>query len=98
MPPEASSHRPVGCPWQQLEKSAYHAPHLAALTSAQRTVSHDGTAPFPGGGEPPLTAVGRAWAGVTGAFVIVAFAGLAAAVWLAWGHGLGLADVLLAGR
>ena len=68
----------------------------AALRSAQRFVSHDGKAPFSGGGEPPLTAVGRLRAGVTGALVIVPFAGLAAAVWLAWGHGLGLADVLLA--
>jgi stearoyl-CoA desaturase (Delta-9 desaturase) len=67
-----------------------------ALTSAPRTVPYDGAAPFPGGGEPSLTPVGRARAGVTGALVIVPFAGLAAAVWLAWGHGLGLADVLLA--
>jgi stearoyl-CoA desaturase (delta-9 desaturase) len=33
---------------------------------------------------------------VTAAFVTVPFAGLAAAVWLAWGHGLGMADILLA--
>ena len=33
---------------------------------------------------------------MTVAFVVVPFAGLAAAVWLAWGHGLNLADVLLA--
>ena len=33
---------------------------------------------------------------MTIAFVVVPFAGLAAAVWLAWGHGLNLADVLLA--
>lgn len=52
----------------------------AALRSAQRIVSDDGRAPFPGGGEPPLTAVGRLRAGVTGALVIVLFAGLAAAV------------------
>jgi stearoyl-CoA desaturase (delta-9 desaturase) len=31
---------------------------------------------------------------VTAAIVLVPFAGLA--VWLAWGHGLGLADVLVA--
>lgn len=67
-----------------------------ALSSVPRTVPYDGAAPFPGGGEPPLTPVGRLRAGVTGALVIVPFAGLAAAVWLAWGHGLGLADVLLA--
>ena len=40
----------------------------AALRSAQRFVSHDGKAPFPGGGEPPLTAVGRLRAGVTVGF------------------------------
>jgi stearoyl-CoA desaturase (delta-9 desaturase) len=33
---------------------------------------------------------------VTTAFVVVPFAGLGAAVWLAWGHGLDLADILLA--
>jgi hypothetical protein len=33
---------------------------------------------------------------VTAAFVVVPFAGLGAAVWLAWGHGLNLADILLA--
>jgi stearoyl-CoA desaturase (delta-9 desaturase) len=33
---------------------------------------------------------------VTLAIVIVPFAGLGVAVWLAWGHGLRLADVLLA--
>ena len=35
---------------------------------------------------------------MTAAIVLVPFAGLAVAVWLAWGHGLGLADVLLAAR
>jgi fatty-acid desaturase len=34
--------------------------------------------------------------GVTTAFVVVPFAGLGVAVWLAWGHGLNLAGVLLA--
>jgi len=69
---------------------------LTALVPSRRAASYDGTAPFPAGGEPPATVVGRVRAGVTAAFVIVPFAGLAAAVWLAWGHGLGLADVLLA--
>jgi stearoyl-CoA desaturase (Delta-9 desaturase) len=69
---------------------------LTALRPAQRTASYDGTAPFPGSGHRPRTAEGRARAAVTAAFVIVPFAGLAAAVWLAWGHGLGLADILLA--
>ena len=47
-------------------------------------------------GRPPGTVQGWARVGVTIAFVVVPFAGLAAAVWLAWGHGLNLADVLLA--
>ena len=69
---------------------------LTALRPAQHTASYDGTAPFPDNGEPPPAAVGRLRAGVTAAFVLVPFAGLAAAVWLAWDHGLSLADVLLA--
>ena len=44
----------------------------------------------------PMISQGRVRAGVTIAFVVVPFAGLAAAVWLAWGHGLNLADILLA--
>jgi stearoyl-CoA desaturase (delta-9 desaturase) len=69
---------------------------LTAPRPAQRIASYDGTGPFPGSGHPPGTAEGRARVAVTAAFVLVPFAGLAAAVWLAWGHGLGLADLLLA--
>jgi stearoyl-CoA desaturase (Delta-9 desaturase) len=57
---------------------------------------YDGRTPFAVSGRPPGTVQGRARVGVTTAFVVVPFAGLAAAVWLAWGHGLNLADVLLA--
>ena len=46
-------------------------------------------------GRTPGTVQGWARVGVTIAFVVVPFAGLAAAAWLAWGHGLNLADVLL---
>jgi stearoyl-CoA desaturase (delta-9 desaturase) len=56
---------------------------------------YDGTTPFTGGG-PPCTFQGRACAAATATFVVVPFAGLGVAVWLAWGHGLDLADVLLA--
>ena len=56
---------------------------LTALMPAQRAASYDGTVPFPGAGRPP-TAAGHVRAGVTVAFVIVPFAGLAAAVVLAW--------------
>jgi hypothetical protein len=57
---------------------------------------YDGRTPFAVSGRPPGTVQGWARVGVTVAFVVVPFAGLAAAVWLAWGHGLNLADVLLA--
>jgi stearoyl-CoA desaturase (Delta-9 desaturase) len=62
----------------------------------QLPATYDGTTPFPGGDDPPATAGGRARAGVTAALVVIPFAGLAAAVWLSWGHGLGLTDLLLA--
>jgi hypothetical protein len=57
---------------------------------------YDGRTPFAVSGRPPGTVQGWARVGVTIVFVVVPFAGLAAAVWLAWGHGLNLADVLLA--
>jgi hypothetical protein len=57
---------------------------------------YDGRTPFAVSGRTPGTVQGWARVGVTIAFVVVPFAGLAAAAWLAWGHGLNLADVLLA--
>jgi hypothetical protein len=60
------------------------------------TPDYDGRTPFAVSGRPPGTVQGWARVGVTIAFVVVPFAGLAVAVWLAWGHGLNLADVLLA--
>src|SRR5512140_3528881 len=57
---------------------------------------YDGRTPFAVSGRTPGTVQGWTQVGVTIAFVVVPFAGLAAAVWLAWGHGLNLADVLLA--
>ena len=56
---------------------------------------YDGRTPFAVSGRPPGTVQRWVRAGVTTAFVVVPFAGLAA-VWLAWGHCLNLADVLLA--
>jgi stearoyl-CoA desaturase (Delta-9 desaturase) len=56
---------------------------------------YDVTVPFTVSGRPPGTVQGWARVSVTTAFV-VPFAGPAAAAWLAWGHGLNLADVLLA--
>ena len=62
----------------------------------QLTVGYEGTEPFPGGDRTPRTFEGGVRVAVTSAIVIVPFAGLGVAVWLAWGPGLRLADVLLA--
>ena len=63
---------------------------------ARLAPGYDGRAPFPGSVRPPLTVGGGVRSAVTAVIVLVPFAGLAAAVWLAWGHGLGLSDALLA--
>jgi stearoyl-CoA desaturase (Delta-9 desaturase) len=57
--------------------------------------TYDGTGPFPDIDTGPRTTAGRVQVGVTLAIVLVPFAGLAAAIYLAWGHGVGLADMLL---
>jgi stearoyl-CoA desaturase (delta-9 desaturase) len=58
--------------------------------------SYDGVAPFPDRDLADPTASGRLQTIVTLAIVAVPFAGLAAAIWLAWGHGVGLSDIVLA--
>ena len=68
----------------------------ASSVLAQPGAGYDGWAPFPGSGRALPTVGGRFRAAVTAAIVLVPFVGLVVAVWLAWGHGLGLADVLLA--
>ena len=60
------------------------------------TVDYEGTAAFPDGGTPPRTFQGVVRVAVTATIVLVPFGGLALAVWLAWGHGLNLTDILLA--
>ena len=60
------------------------------------TVGYEGTEAFPDGGTPPRTFEGGVRVAVTAAIVLVPFGGLAVAAWLAWGHGLNLADILLA--
>ncbi len=67
-----------------------------AFIPTQHAAPYDGLAPFPSRDQPPGTAGGRARASVTAAIVTAPFCGLAAAMWLAWGHGLSLADILLA--
>ena len=77
--------------------TAFHLGSKGITMPASRTAAdYDGTQPFPGSDAGPRTTAGRVQAGVTLAIVLVPFAGLAAAVYLAWGHGVGLADVLLA--
>jgi stearoyl-CoA desaturase (delta-9 desaturase) len=73
-----------------------HRPERNDPMTDQLAARYEGTEPFPDVGAPPRTAAGAVRAAVTLAIVIVPFAGLGVAVWLAWGHGLSLADVLLA--
>ena len=62
----------------------------------QLAAGYEGTEPFPDAGGPPRTVAGAVRVAVTVAIVVVPFGGLGAGVWLAWGHGLRLTDVLLA--
>jgi stearoyl-CoA desaturase (delta-9 desaturase) len=57
---------------------------------------YDGATPFMEDGATTGAFVGRVQAGVTAAIVGVPFIGLGVAVWLAWGRGLHLADILMA--
>jgi stearoyl-CoA desaturase (delta-9 desaturase) len=67
------------------------------VPTSPAAAAYDGTAPFPGIDDAgPRTTAGRVQVGVTVAFVLGPFVGLAAAIYLAWGHGVGLADILLA--
>src|SRR6266568_963441 len=68
----------------------------AEAPSQVSEADYDGATPFTGGSGPPATFQGRVRASVTATVVVVPFAGLGVAVWLAWGRGLHLADILLA--
>src|ERR1700733_4541682 len=68
----------------------------AGAPSPATVADYDGTAPCTDDDGPPATFQGRVRAGVTATIVAVPFAGLGVAVWLAWGRGLNLADILLA--
>jgi len=68
----------------------------AGAPSPAAVADYDGTTPFTDDAGPPATFQGRVRAGVTATIVAVPFAGLGVAVWLAWGRGLNLADVLMA--
>lgn len=67
------------------------------MSAGQTLVHYDGTGPFPASPAQPQTQAQRAiQLTVTAVLVAGPFAGLAAAVWLLWGHGVGLADIGLA--
>jgi stearoyl-CoA desaturase (Delta-9 desaturase) len=65
--------------------------------SADLPVQYDGTAPFPASNLPPSVPAQRAvQLTVMTLIVTVPFAGLVAALWLLWGHGVGFAYLGLA--
>ena len=71
-------------------------PAAAGAASRFTADDYDGTAPFTDDAGPPATFAGRLRAAVTATIVAVPFTGLGVAVWLAWGRGLNLTDVLMA--
>jgi stearoyl-CoA desaturase (delta-9 desaturase) len=79
-----------------ISLTAAEAPSRITQSTQVAAAAYDGTSPFTEGDGPPGSFKGRVQAGVTTMFVVVPFAGLGVAVWLAWGRGLSLADILLA--
>ncbi len=63
---------------------------------APLAVGYDGVAPFPDSVARQLASGGRIQVAVVLTIVLMPFGGLAAALWLAWGHGVGLTDIALA--
>lgn len=61
----------------------------------QTAEAYDGTAPFPDAGPKAGTVGGPVQVTVAAAIAGLPLAGLVAALWLAWGHGVGLTDMLL---
>jgi stearoyl-CoA desaturase (delta-9 desaturase) len=92
--PDCRVHFPAW-PQRVLRVSGIAQKGTTAMTD-QLAAGYEGTEPFPDVGGPPRTVAGAIRVAVTLAIVILPFAGLGVAVWLAWGHGLSLADVLLA--
>lgn len=56
---------------------------------------YDGTIPFPDTGAGSLPLGGPVQVAVTSVIAVTPLAGLAVAIWLAWGHGVGVTDLLL---
>jgi stearoyl-CoA desaturase (delta-9 desaturase) len=62
--------------------------------AAERRQDYDGTSPFPGAEE--HVPAGRLQVGLTAGIVVLPFVALAVAIFLAWGQGVTLTDLLLA--
>lgn len=60
-----------------------------------KRLDYDGASPFPGATE--FAPASRTQVGLTGTIVVLPFAALVVAVFLAWGRGIALTDLLLAG-
>ena len=69
-----------------------------AAAPARLAVGHDSVAPFPDSVARQLANGGPVQVAVALTIVLVPFAGLAAALWLAWERGVGLTEVESAGR
>jgi stearoyl-CoA desaturase (Delta-9 desaturase) len=82
-----------------LGSASLHALDREAIMSADVTrVRYDGTSAFPARDLSVQTPAQRAFQlTVTAVIVAGPFAGLVAALWLLWGHGVGFADVGMAG-
>jgi stearoyl-CoA desaturase (delta-9 desaturase) len=67
------------------------------MINSERAVDdYDGTSPFPRTGAGNDDLASGLQVGLTGAVVVVPFIALGLAIWLAWGHGVTLTDLLLA--
>ena len=67
------------------------------VTASMASAPYDGTGAFPAASAPARTTAQRAGQlTVTGLIVVLPFAGLIAAIWLLWGHGVSWADLGLA--
>ena len=64
------------------------------MAAGLESIPYDGMSSFPDACAPPQSAAQRAIAlSVTALIVVGPFAGLIAAVWLLWGHAVGVADL-----
>jgi stearoyl-CoA desaturase (delta-9 desaturase) len=70
-------------------------PAQTTAVACDGTAAYDGTAAFPDVGLHPDAIGGPVQVAVTAAIAGVPLVGLGVAIWLLWGHGVGLTDVLL---